>query len=194
MHACFITRYHELPTFNKSDLSDIIYNVHISEKEKGDLVRFYNAVYISQLKNFLFNAFGTKSIDIKSQTPQIKKPLIPALALASPLKDSLPQNMMSMSLMNNKKSPMLKHRMTPTSNAPYIFNDFSVYGSDPSANNMTSKRLINFEDGNGTENTIQLGTENGIKVPKYSSSLMEKIVEQKHEDTEDSNKKGITNI
>lgn len=165
--------------------------MNISDTEKGDLVRFYNVVYISQMKGFLFGTFGgAKSSDLKSQTPIIKRPIIPALALASPLKDSLPQNILSLTLANQKKSPMLKHAMTPMTNALYAFGESPHRGNEQLSNNINSRRHINFEDNSNAENNPGLSNEAVSKIPKYGNSVMEKILEQKHEGDEDSNKKG----
>ena len=173
------TRYQELLTFNKTDLTEIIYNVYINDNERGDLVRFYNAVYISHMKSHLFSSFGDKTVEMKSQTPYAKKPIISALTLSSPLKESLPQAMTNLSLANKRKSPMSKHSMTPMTSALYAYPESSGIG-DPQQAEPASKRLINFE-----EVPYNSNSDAQPKMPKF----LERIVEHKHEDGEDSSKK-----
>jgi len=146
------------------------------------LIKFYNAVYISQMKVFLFSLLQNQS-EVKAPTPMIKKPIIPGLNLESPLRDSLPIHLMqikSVSTHNKKKSPMLKYGMTPQTNVLYAFAESPSSRSVEPTNTLTSKRQLTFEDASVENDMLRKG--------KYSMGMMDKIIEKEEHDN-DSNKK-----
>ena len=174
-------RYSELPTFNKNEVQEIIYGVYIKENDRVDLIKFYNTVYISQIKTFLFSLVGDKnSYDPKSNTPMIKRPMIPALVIESPLRESLPYHMQN-SALNKKKSPLLKLGMTPFTSALYAESPRPMENLN---NNITSRKMLNMDEPDNYQNDLLL------KKLKNGGAFMDKIIEQKSEETDmDSSKK-----
>ena len=135
------------------------------------------------MKTFIFSLVGDKnSYDSKPNTPMIKRPIISALVLESPLRESLPYHM-QISALNKKKSPLLKVGMTPLTSALYAESPRPV---DNLQNNMISRRVLNMDDSEDHQNDL------GVKKLKNANTLMDKIIEQKSEETEmDSSKKSI---
>ena len=46
------TRFQELPLSNKNRINEVVYEVLLENGQKGDLIEFYNKIYISKLKSF----------------------------------------------------------------------------------------------------------------------------------------------
>ena len=135
------------------------------------------------MKTFIFSLVGDKnSYDTKSNTPIIKRPIISALVMESPLRESLPYFMQN-SALNKKKSPLLKLGMTPLTSALYAE---SPRPMENLHNNISSRRMLNMDDTDNYQNDL------GVKKLKNVGALMDKIIEQKSEETEmDSSKKSI---
>jgi len=136
------------------------------------------------MKTYLF-ALGSQpeTLKFRPSTPQIKKPLVPALVMDSPLRESLPMHMAppyrSISAHSKAMTPQPHYGMTPLTRTLYAF------GESPSRNlvsfgGLASKRQINFDDGPETNS----GENSAIKEPKPSNSILGKIFEQKNEDSE----------
>jgi len=184
-----INKYQELPSFEKADFVDNIHQVYINDNERADLIKFYNLIFIPQMKTFLFALVPQPGqLQLRPGTPQIKKPLVPALIMNSPLRESIPLQYApppyrSISAHAKTRTPQPNYGMTPLTRTLYAF------GESPSRNlesikNLASKRQINFDDGpegNSTETSF-------IKEPKPSNSILGKILEQKNEDSEPESK------
>jgi len=181
-----ITKYQELPFFDKNDFTENIHQVFINDGERADLIKFYNNIYIPQMKAYLFTLGPQPAgqIQIRPGTPQIKKPLVPALITQSPLREALPHPMMpavpyrSVSAHAKSKTPIPSYGMTPRTGALYAF------GESPSRTlqsiNIASKRQIDFDDGPDSNSGDFI-----MKKAKGSSSILDKIIEQKNEESEE---------
>jgi len=184
-----ITKYQELPFFDKNDFTENIHQVYINENERADLIKFYNNVYIPQMKTYLFTIGpqpGSTQAQVRPATPQIKKPLVPALITQSPLREALPHPMMpaapynrSISAHAKSKTPIPSYGMTPRTGALYAFGE-SPSRTLESINNIASKRQIDFDDGPDSNSGDFI-----MKKAKGSSSILDKIIEQKNEESEE---------
>lgn len=183
-----ITKYQELPSFDKADFIENIHQVYINEIERADLIKFYNSVYISQMKTYLFSlAPQPGQPQMRPGTPQIKKPLVPALVMDSPLRESLPVQIAqykSISAHAKTNTPLPKYGMTPRTGALYAFGE-SPCRTLETINNFASKRQINFDD--APDNSNAAG-DVIVKKAKSSNPILDKIMEQREEDGEDVNK------
>ena len=118
---------------------------------------------------------------MKSATPFIKKPVIQALVMESPLRDSIPHHMIqyaSLSSHNKGKSPSIKTGASPLNGLSYSRNDTAgkLYEA---ANNLASKRQINFDEAHEGTNI-----ESNKRKLKFTQVVMDKIVEQNAEEAE----------
>lgn len=115
-------------------------------------------------------------------TPQIKKPLVPALVMESPLRESLPiqlpQYGKSISAHAKTSLPQPKYGMTPRTGALYAFGE-SPSRTLETINNFASKRQIDFDTEPDNASDIL------NKKLKSSNSILDRIVEQREEDNED---------
>jgi hypothetical protein len=182
-----INKYQELPSFEKADFIENIHQVYINDTERADLIKFYNLIFIPQMKTYLF-ALAPQTGQIPAQlrpgTPQIKKPLVPALVMNSPLRESIPLHIAappyrSISAHAKTKTPQPNYGMTPLTRTLYAFGE-SPSRNLESINNLASKRQINFDDGPESNSAES----NPIKEAKPTSSILGKIFEQKNEDSE----------
>lgn len=136
------------------------------------------------MKSYIYSLNGEKSahVESKSNTPLLKKPIICALTVASPLRESLPQNMSAnTALTPRKKSPLIRPGMTPMTNALYAFGESPGRALDQINNTLASKRIINFDD-NSQEPAA-------VKKQRFANPIMGKILEHKLEDSQDSQKR-----
>jgi len=179
-----IVKYQELPYFDKSDFFENIHQVYINETEKGDLIKFYNTAYISQMKVYLYALSPQPQLPMRPGTPQIKKPMVPALITNSPLRESLPQYaapMMayrSVSAHSKTKNPLPAYGMTPRTGALYAHGE-SPYRELATISTVASKRQISFDDGPESNSTGEM-----LSKKTKTNSILDKIVEQKNEDSE----------
>lgn len=164
---------------------EIIHKVHVNDVEKIDLIKFYNTVFITQTRTFLFSLLPDRAqVEMKSATPMIKRPVIQALVMESPLRDSLPQHMLQFSAQNKGKSPMLKFGYPSPGGTVHIMADTAGKLHD-TVNNLVSKRQINFDEAHNDAHGLSAKK---TKIPHQA--VMDRIVEQKTEEAEmDSNKK-----
>ena len=178
----FLIRYQELPNFNQTELNTLFHQTVINADQKADIIAFYNTVYLPQMKPYLnsLNSNRSGEVDSKSYTPLLKPPVIPMLALASPLRESLPQCNSALS----RKSPMVRPGMTPNGSSNHIY----AFGESPrraldkiNGALFASKRIINFEEG---------APESSHKEKKYVNPMLERIMDQRNDESEDSQKKG----
>jgi len=154
--------------------------------EKIDLIKFYNTIFITQTRTFLFSLLPDRAqVEMKSATPMIRKPVISALVMESPLRESLPQHMFGT---KGGKSPMLKFGYPSPGGTSQTMSNTAGKLND-TANNLVSKRQINFDEANDSNNNVL-----SAKKPKIPhQAVMDKIVEHNTEEAEmDSNKKVMT--
>ena len=166
---------------NPNEINTLIYKVLIKGDERADLIKFYNIVYLAQMKPYLNSLSMNRQqgeTDSKSYTPFLKRPVIPALAVASPLKESLPQSNSALRM----KSPMVRAGMTPTATAVYAFGESPSRALEKINGELASKRIIDFEEG---------AQDSDQKKKKYINPVLERIMDQRHEESEDSQKKSI---
>ena len=136
-------RYFDLPTLDKEEWNEIVYNIYMEEEGKtGDLIKYYNAVFIRNLKGFLYNLKGGEHYNEDSQQHVIKKPLIPILNVSSPLRESLPYRFNQI-----MRSPIIRPGLTPFSSL--------LHAESPSRaldiTNSINGRKLNLDDNEGTE-------------------------------------------
>lgn len=106
---------------DKQQTYEVIYNVDLGKDQKGDIITFYNQLFISTIKSFImnFNKKSSKNFNEKSQTPSIKNPLISKKIMDSPLSVVLPSGLQSMKKNLNPKNSI----MTPKTHMLYAFSE-----------------------------------------------------------------------
>lgn len=145
-------------------MNTLLYQVPLKDNELGDVIKFYNTVYLAQMKPYL-SSLGTR----KPEEPCgnfLKKPVIEAFALASPLRDSLPQS----NSVLRRASPLGKFGTTPI--RPIIGESpgrrFDQLNTASTVNSQNNKR-IDFDDFH--EPDVK-------KKQHFTNPLLEKIIEQ----------------
>ena len=124
------------------------------------------------------NSNRSGEVDSKCYTPLLKPPVIPMFALASPLRESLPQSNSCLS----RKSPMVRPGMTPNGNPIYAFGESPSRALERINGVLSaSKRIINFEND---------ANDSGHKERKLINPVLERIMDQRNEELDDSQKKG----
>ena len=167
---------------DKQQQYEVIYNVNLNNNQNGDIITFYNNVFISTMKSFIvtLNKKSIKSINDKSQTPQIKNPLISRKIIDSPLASVLPSGLQHIKKTGNQKNPI----MTPKTHMLYAFaesplmkiNDNNLKNTLKST--IHSKKLIDFEEThNGGKNEITIQK----NFNKYENEQLSKIDETVNE-------------
>lgn len=106
--------------------------IEINDTEQGDIIKFYNEVYIPAVKSFIISL---KSTDKKFNTPmamspsprvfypqsEIKRPTVPLFPMQSPIKEALNSPFhLPMSVNNRKYSSTL---LTPLTKKLYSFGE-----------------------------------------------------------------------
>ncbi len=134
---------------DKQQAYEVIYSVNLANNQKGDIITFYNNIFISTMKSFIvtLNKKTIKTTNEKSQTPLIKNPLISKKMMDSPLSSVLPSGLQNMKKSINQKNSI----MTPKTHMLYAFaesplmklNDVHLKNAKT---NVQSKKLINFEE------------------------------------------------
>jgi hypothetical protein len=136
------------------------------------------------MKVYLYALSPQPQLPMRPGTPQIKKPMVPALITNSPLRESLPQYaapMMayrSVSAHSKTKNPLPAYGMTPRTGALYAFGE-SPYRELTAISTVASKRQISFDDGPENNSAGEI-----ISKKTKTNSILDKIVEQKNEDSE----------
>lgn len=133
---------------DKQQTYEVIYNVDLGKDQKGDIITFYNQLFISTIKSFIMNLNkkSSKNFNEKSQTPSIKNPLISKKIMDSPISVVLPSGLQSMKKNLNPKNSI----MTPKTHMLYAFSESPLMKIPE--NNLKkktvihSKKLINFEE------------------------------------------------
>lgn len=168
-------KYQELPNYNKSELNTLFQQTLMHGDQKADVITFYNSIYLAQLKPHLnsLSANRTGEVDSRSYTPLLRPPVIPMFANASPLREACGSAL-------SRKSPMVRPGMTPTSNA-YVFGESPRRALDKinGTLNSASKRIIKFDDNE---------QDSGHKERKIMNPVLVRIIDQKRDESEESQK------
>jgi hypothetical protein len=178
---------------------EIIYNVYIDSQRKGDIILFYNTVFITPMRSFIYSQSIKKpATQTRPASPSLQNPIIPNLPLQSPLKAMIPAGINSLSLSNAAnngkktpiyssygKNPMTPSIMTPKTQMLYAFAESPFLNSGelsrrPSGN-LNSKKILNFEQVDNKENNDY----NRKKMPGSTKYSMEKIIETHQENVQD---------
>jgi hypothetical protein len=135
-----ITKYTEY----YNDNGRIFRNVRLENSSNGDIIRFYNEVYVKYMKNYLM------ALTNKSGSVQRNEPRIPSLSPSSPLKYSLPPPMIIYSPSESRNclsSPLRSPYATPKNKRRYAFGESPSYHLD-AINHMMNKsgQYLNFDD------------------------------------------------
>lgn len=136
-------------------------------------------MFLNQLKTIIFSALPNYSLtEIASATPLIKKPIVSALVMESPLRESLPSIMSygNLSLHRKSEGSMLEFSQ-PLPAKPMIS---SQGGNTNVSDSITSKRQIDFDDNFDNEEDLP-----PVKKLKHSNSIVEKIMEYKSQEIEE---------
>lgn len=163
---------------DKQQSYEVIYNVTMNLNQKVDIITFYNNVFISTMKAFIgINKTSLKAFKDKSQTPQIKNPLISKKIIDTPLSSVLPSGFQNLRKIGNEKNPI----MTPKTHMLYAFAEsplMKISENNVKKNlkiNISSKKLIDFEESrNGGKNEIKNCT-------KHEKEQLSKIDESNNE-------------
>ena len=177
-------RYQELPSTHKSDFAEITHQVYVNDNERTDLIRFYNLIFTTRMKPYLFSSLTSQSLpEIASATPFIKKPVFNALVLESPLRESLPQTRTPSNVLtsyNQMKSPRLPVMATSPAGT-------TIWGLKPvqtlptmelkGLGSVASKRYIDFDDGQENNEEADLPAKK-----RKGSLIIDKILSHKDEE------------
>eukprot|EP01017_Pseudomicrothorax_dubius_P026412 TRINITY_DN2945_c0_g2_i2.p1 TRINITY_DN2945_c0_g2~~TRINITY_DN2945_c0_g2_i2.p1 ORF type:complete len:992 (+),score=245.91 TRINITY_DN2945_c0_g2_i2:123-3098(+) len=207
-----INKYQELQPANKQLHQEIIYAIEVEPGRKGDLILFYNTVFIAAMKTFILGMGSSRKQSgfaaMKPPSPGIKRPIINVSGLQSPLKALLPTAMQNFSVgaqsqgkKNGLRSPLSGSVMTPKTQFLFAFGETPSVRHEGPSKSVASKKMINFdaEVGNENVNTSNLSSSsisNSIlmkKEAKYGQIQLEKITETKTENHEcpNSSRRGI---
>ena len=182
-----MNRYYDLPNFNEKEVNTLLYQVPLKDNERGDVISFYNKVYLAQMRPYLSTLAIRKpeEPEPRSNGNFLKKPVIEAFALASPLRDVLPQS----NSVLRRASPIGKFGITPMRSAKRIEESpariLDSHHQTNTASTATSKR-IDFDD-NFHEPDVK-------KKQYFHNPLLEKIIEQRFDESQESHKKGTQNL
>lgn len=118
--------------------------VHLEGNTTGDIIRFYNEVYVKFMKNYLMALTNKNPVLLRSE------PRIPSLNPSSPLKYSLPPPIISYSPNDSRNvlsSPLRSPYATPRSKRLYAFGESPSYHLD-AINHMMNKtgQFMNFDE------------------------------------------------
>lgn len=161
---------------------EVIYNVDLGKNQKGDIITFYNQCFISTIKMFIVSFSKKNQKHLKSQTPQIKNPLISKKIMESPLTGVLPNGLQSLKKNFNQKNNI----MTPKTYMLYAFSEsplMKIPGNTLKKKvALHSKKLIDFEDsvnGGHIEEKSYIKYEKEQQLSKIYESKNETISEKK---------------
>lgn len=136
------------------------------------------------MKSYLFALAPSGPGPLKPSTPQIKKPLVPALVMDSPLRESLPFQpgtpYKSISAHAKTRTPLPSYGMTPRTGALYAFGE-SPSRTLETINNLASKVRINFDDAQDNNDDKD---DFIVKKIKPSNPILGKILEQRNEESD----------
>ncbi|KRW99451.1 Cyclin-like protein [Pseudocohnilembus persalinus] len=153
----------ETSTLNlvQSDLNEIIYNLNISENQKGDIITYYNQVFIQKIKSYIISKKqefqqennqqsrpstpGCITGKYQSLQQYSKNPVLNTQILQSPLKMMIPSNLQNVRKSLNK----LPGHMTPQTQMLYAYNESPLLKMGKQNNrfsNLQSKKMINFDE------------------------------------------------
>lgn len=176
-------------TISSAEVGKILLEVTIDSDKIGDLVKFYNNVFIPSLKDFILqsspkdNTSGIPGEIMQSPSKQIRVSKT-AKVFVSPLRSPSARNPQVL------LSPNLASSMTPRTRALYSFRD--AYTERMNPNSLTSspfltaspsaKRALDFSDSTATESPRKFrklaGAKRSIKFDEGESSSLASASEQ----------------
>jgi len=163
-----ITKYQELPLFDKDDFKEVVHNVFVEENKHSDIIRFYNNVFIIPMKSFLLSlSQENPSVEVKNSMTPLAASLVPQSVMQSPLKNYL-------SAQKAMTPSALKIGLTPRTKSLCAFGE-SPFGVLDSINKAIGRRPVDFKD---TPKVVL--AEIGNVLRKYSQdsvSVLDRILE-----------------
>lgn len=109
------------------NINEFSRKIEINPNEEGDIIKFYNEIFIPAVKNFIMslknigNILSPISTNPRMFHPQseMKKPTVPLFSITSPLRETLNTPYNVPMTVNNKKNPSL----TPVTKTLYSFGE-----------------------------------------------------------------------
>ncbi len=83
-----------MPSNIKDEYVFVVQKVKLIDNQYEDMIKFYNKIYLTKLKEYLKK-------QVKTEQQYLRSPLVHHISLQSPLRESLPTHLGFMSPMSN---------------------------------------------------------------------------------------------
>eukprot|EP01017_Pseudomicrothorax_dubius_P029162 TRINITY_DN3515_c0_g1_i2.p1 TRINITY_DN3515_c0_g1~~TRINITY_DN3515_c0_g1_i2.p1 ORF type:complete len:524 (+),score=97.74 TRINITY_DN3515_c0_g1_i2:81-1652(+) len=151
-----VEKWAQLPTVNKAEMEELKLRVPLRKLpdgtvEKGELIDFYNKLYVHRMKDVL-DALRRCGSDDEKKEIWSRRPQVPSFVTQSPLREHVPSSLLSYKQLSSARSrvppsPSLE-TATPKTKAIYAFGESPLGFKYPGETTLgkSSRRSLNFSE------------------------------------------------